>query len=820
MAKITAYKLVNPEVSAKGNSNVFAVNQNTLAVNNLGVAVSSIADTVTDLAKVSALKDKLDKKNLIIKRRQERLEKDRAAEDAEETPAQKKKTEKKLSAGLKKSAKGAFGWISNFLGPIGSFLVDLGAFAITKEVLDYFADEENRKKITTFLERTDFVWNKLKEIGTDIKETLSDGMDAIFGKETTIEERLEAFGKIALAIGGIGALLAAANSLPDFNRNRNLNRTQKNLQKASTAGAAAQNAQRFSSISRSTAAGNARNITGALYRSQLDRVVRPGQLTSGLTMGAAPGTFTNKLRGFQANLQTGTANIPLSPALQKAAYQAGPKAQQIAAKASSAAKNLMGRIPFMGALMSGIYTYFEDVDPMDGEPDRNLDKALFKAGGTALGGLLGSFIPIPVLGTALGAILGEYVGELFYILIKGDGIGAVGEKLKKDIQKLFEAGKLFAGWAGDGFGRFMEGMPKINIFGKKVPDPFFMINPLNVIDKVKLISKAFFSRDTMNLNDKKVGDKVTIGGQEKYFAGDDYGFQSLEAYNKLVEDGVLPHPAGEAPPMGKSGGGLVRPQEMFLGGIVKGIGKAVSGVTNTVKKIGGAVSGIVNNPIVQAVAPMIPGVGPIVAGIGAVSGLMSGNPMAAIGAGLGMIPGMSGIMGQVGNFMNSPLGQIGGQLLGGNFMGAAMQGLGMIPGLSGLMSGGLGSIVGSVMGGDLGSAISTGAGMLGQQLGIPSGLMGIAKAALTGGDMTEGIAETAAQAGIDPKIIGAVKRTSNELGKGGLSAEYAMQEAIQFIPIPVVIKEALVVPKAVPINSSPPPAAPSAPSTLTQRMQQ
>ena len=87
--------------------------------------------------------------------------------------------------------------------------------------------------------------------------------------------------------------------------------------------------------------------------------------------------------------------------------------------------------------------------------------------------------------------------------------------------------------------------------------------------------------------------------------------------------------------------------------------------------------------------------------------------------------------------------------------------------------------------------------------------------------MTEGIAETAAQAGIDPKIIGAVKRTSNELGKGGLSAEYAMQEAIQFIPIPVVIKEALVVPKAVPINSSPPPiAAPSAPSTLTQRMQQ
>jgi len=106
--------------------------------------------------------------------------------------------------------------------------------------------------------------------------------------------------------------------------------------------------------------------------------------------------------------------------------------------ASVTAKSMMGRIPFLGALISGIYTYYEDVDPIDGEPDRKLDKALFKAGGTALGGLAGSFIPIPVIGTALGALLGEYVGELFYILIKGDGIGAVGEKLKKDITGLYK----------------------------------------------------------------------------------------------------------------------------------------------------------------------------------------------------------------------------------------------------------------------------------------------------------------------------------------------------------------------------------------------
>lgn len=804
MAKITAYKFVNPGLS-KDNSVATAAGKSTLAINRLGVTVESVSNTIADIATVSVLKDKLEKKKILFERRQDRLEKDRQAEESEEKYTKRDKV--KDTGVLKKAAaksKGAFSWISEFLGPIGSFFMDIGAFALTKELLDYLSDEENTKKLKTFLEKTFFVWDKLKEFGGNITKSVTDGMDAIFGKETTIEERLEAFGKIALAIGGIGAILSAAGSLPARDRSLERNKNLRNTQRAATAATAAQNAQRFSSISRSTAAGNARNISGALYRAQLDRVVRPGQLTSGLTMGAAPGTFTNKLRGFQANLQTGTANIPLSPALQKAAYQAGPKAQQLAAKASSAAKNLMGRIPFMGALMSGIYTYFEDVDPMDGEPDRNLDKALFKAGGTALGGLLGSFIPIPVLGTALGAILGEYVGELMYILIKGDGIGAVGEKLKKDIAKLFEAGKLFVGWAGDGFQRFMEGAPKINIFGRKVPDPFFMINPLNVVDKVKLIAKAFFSRDTMNLDNKKIGEKVTIDGQEKYFAGDDYGFQSLEAYNKLLDEGVMPHPVGEAPPKGASNGGLVQPQEMFLGGVVKGISKAVSGIGKTVSKV-------VNNPIVRTAASFIPGAGPIMAGIGAISGLASGNPMGAIMGGLNMIPGMSGIMSQVGNFMNSPLGQIGSSLLSGNFMGAAMQGLGMI-------GGPIGSIGQSFLSGGIGNAISTGAGLLGDHLGVPSGMIGVAKAALSGGDMTQGLAETAAQVGIDPKIIGAVRRTGNELSQGGLSERFIMQEAVEFLPIPIVMKELQLVPQAVPINTSNNVVS-GGPSSLTQRMQ-
>ena len=97
----------------------------------------------------------------------------------------------------------------------------------------------------------------------------------------------------------------------------------------------------------------------------------------------------------------------------------------------------------------------------------------------------------PPLHVRLGALLGEYVGELFYILIKGDGIGAVGEKLKKDITALFTAGKNAMSWIGDGFKRYFDGISKVNFFGLEVPDPRKLIN-------FELFGKAFFSRDPIN----------------------------------------------------------------------------------------------------------------------------------------------------------------------------------------------------------------------------------------------------------------------------------------------------------------------------------
>ena len=53
-------------------------------------------------------------------------------------------------------------------------------------------------------------------------------------------------------------------------------------------------------------------------------------------------------------------------------------------------------------------------------------------------------IPIPVIGTLLGGFIGEYIGDLAYMIIKGDGFQALGQKLMDDLKKLLGVGPAIA----------------------------------------------------------------------------------------------------------------------------------------------------------------------------------------------------------------------------------------------------------------------------------------------------------------------------------------------------------------------------------------
>jgi len=110
-----------------------------------------------------------------------------------------------------------------------------------------------------------------------------------------------------------------------------------------------------------------------------------------------------------------------------------------------------GKIPIVGPLVVTI------VSLLSGEP---ASQAIFKGLGAALGGALGTFIPIPILGTLIGETIGVFVGDLLYELLMGKGIEGVGQKLKDTFTTLFKGGKMVADWVGGGIKAFINNVLK------------------------------------------------------------------------------------------------------------------------------------------------------------------------------------------------------------------------------------------------------------------------------------------------------------------------------------------------------------------------
>ena len=179
-------------------------------------------------------------------------------------------------------------------------------------------------------------------------------------------------------------------------------------------------------------------------------------------------------------------------------------------------KKALRNIPVIGPIIVGITSL------LSGEPAA---QALFKVGGTIVGGILGAFLPIPILGPIIGEIVGEYVGDLMYVLLMGGGPGAVMERMKQDIISVMSAGKMALDWVGRGFGRFMMGIPKLEMPWyvrwmfpdnmKSIPNPLWLLNPINIMDKMSLFWKAFFTDDPVsmgNVEKKKQKQKQNTSG--------------------------------------------------------------------------------------------------------------------------------------------------------------------------------------------------------------------------------------------------------------------------------------------------------------------
>ena len=236
------------------------------------------------------------------------------------------------------------------------------------------------------------------------------------------------------------------------------------------------------------------------------------------------------------------------------------------------ASRFLGRIPILGPLIAGISTYMET---------GKLDKALFIAGGSALGGFLGSFIPIPVLGTLLGTFVGEYVGDLFYELFRGGGITEVGNKLKRDIQKVLDTGKLVGDWIYKGIlnikndKRYKLKIGPLDVQSIAERALNFqmgawptLLNPaeFNLIKKFNILRDAFFS------------ESETAQGKQKTISGGGGGQESQpHADDPKNKEGKTRYGTGTKTALGSSPSASITPVKLTAAQIKANTGSKTAG---------------------------------------------------------------------------------------------------------------------------------------------------------------------------------------------------------------------------------------------------
>ena len=292
----------------------------------------------------------------------------------------------------------------------------------------------------------------------------------------------------------------------------------------------------------------------AQAKAAVDRALKKGQITSKPQTGSLAGTD----KGSNIFKQ-GLRKSP-SRAVTKVLGKSGVKAMKSFGK-------LFKRIPIIGSLLVGVFSYLET---------GKLDQALFRAGGSAIGGALGTLIPLPGLGTLLGTFIGEYIGDLFYIGMKGGGIEAVGKKLKQDFLSALEVGKIGLDWIGGilvkakdaalewikgVFVRFYEALPKIGplpgwapfgLGGMEIVNPIAAANPL--------VSAAALLKAFTNPDAKDKGEVKKPEGENGDAPGSSRKMTENEFYNAQVEDHSLPDTYGEymgiSTPSAATGGAL------------------------------------------------------------------------------------------------------------------------------------------------------------------------------------------------------------------------------------------------------------------------
>ena len=869
MAKLQTYKFVNPGVSNVKSPTVAAVRKQTLALNRLGSTISGIGSVVKDIENISLAQIKNDQLRAKLERRRERKELDQAAEEAIENK-KLAKSKPKLSKTSLKIAKGGLSWIEKFLAPIGKFLGWIAKIAITKEVLEWASDPANIEKLSDFLEKTHFVFSKLFGWAAGFTNNILDGFSSLTDPNGTFIERLGGLGSIMKGLIGLKYLMNPFSIITDIlwlidlltgkggggggknpkNRNKNKNPNNKYKPKG-----------RPGEGLRNKVTTSGGRSTGPLsgIREWIKKTKRFfGQKPVVSEGGKAGGGWWRKLFGGKgADVTTGKGGAPKKPwwkeLFKKKNFTKGKGGTGfkgnttvttgMGGKTGSWWSNLFkkGNVTTgTGGIKGNWFTKLKGKVPKIS--GGSLASGVATLGASVLADYTLNWVADKLILEPMDRAIDKSMRNNIDGLIEKHGREKVIKGLEADIAK--EQAKtpinFWANLATLGYGSIFVG-PNDKLIQKRQAELAYA-NGQSGEEKKKIEVKKPKTKKTNWFSNLFGGGKKqeTPKKQEK----------KKEKKKTSWWSGLFSKKKPEKEEKKKKGwwpfaeGGEL--PEYFLGGLFKGVKKAVSGVWKGVTKIA-------SNPIVGTALSFIPGMQIPMAIVNGVNSAMNGDIMGALSAGLSGLGQFANIntvnaisqpqwlqnlrfsgFGQglanmyhsganawgaltsgFNNFMGSKWGQIGQQVLGGDYMGALNTFNPKWGGIaSDIMSGNYGGAL-SAFNPEMGAMVTKGMAMIDSFRNDPMGLIsqiaeqqgmgGVLKAVtglFGGGDKITAMTQIASEMGIDPKILGVVKSAHQQaLSEGGISAEYAMEQAMEFIPIPTIIEKIVTIPQAVAINT-------------------
>ena len=864
MAKLQTYKFVNPGVSNVKSPIAAAAKKQTLALNRLGSTISGIGSVVSDIEKISIAQIKNEKLRERAERRRERREADQAAEEAIENKKATRATKPKISKTSLKIVKGSLSWIEKFLAPIGKFFGYLAKIAISTGVLDWVSNPDNINKLTEFLEKTHFVFKKLFGWAAGFTNNILDGFSALSDPNSTFIQRLGAIGTIMKGFIGLKYLMNPFSLIGDIlslidlltgtdltkkGRNRNQRGT-----RGRTKGRPGTRGRPKITTSKGKSTGplrgireffrNTRKFLGKKTEISVGGAKKSGNFFTNLFKGknVSVGKGGAKTGNFLTNLFKGN-NVSVGKGGVKGNFFSNlfkgkaPVTEGVGGKSGNFFSNLFkgsNVTKGQGGTKSStnfLKNLFKFGSKIKVSPS-TIAKGVATAGGTVVVDIAANALVSETINKPLGKLIdnnARRVVENRFLELGSDG--AI--KYYQDIIDRESAKTPIPKWAD------VFGIPSIFI-GPDKRDIVGASRALNYIDELTSDkSKQDLQKKLENPKKKtnfwsglfsKNKPKKSEPEKKKKKGLFGLGFLGLKDGGELQEMGL---------------GGFLRSVGKAFSGVVKGVGKVVGGVVNTV-------GNIVSNPIVGTALSFIPGMQIPMAVLNAGTALAQGNVMGALSSGLAGLSAFANIntvnaISQPGwlqnlrfsgfgqgvanmyhsglnafnnlsagfnNFMNSKVGSIASDVLSGNYLGALNTLNPKIGGIAqNIISGNYGGAL-SAFNPELGAAVSKGIALVDSFRQDPMGLLaGVAEAngmggilkAVTGlfggGDKVTAVTQIAAEMGVDPKLLGVVDSVNKRaMREGGISAEFAIEQAMEFIPIPVIIEKIVPIPQAVGIN--------------------